>query len=102
MCEETVKRRNHFNHLHPYLHKYNIDIKEDLSNNYVVDLIGDEYKKWNAWQPVFLHAGTGKGKTTFVLQKLVKNAYKNKKNVLYFVSSLFFKVHLFFFVFHLH
>lgn len=88
MCEETSKRRNYFTYPHPYLGKYNIDIKKDNSNNYVIDLIGDEYKEWSSSKPVFLHAGTGKGKNTFVLEKLVKEARKNKTNVLYLVNRV--------------
>lgn len=54
---------------------------------YVSDLIGDEYKKWNSNNPrmrnVLISAGTGTGKTTFILTKLLLYCAQENKRILF-------------------
>ena len=35
-------------------------------DQHVSDLIGKTYEEWNCWEPVFINAATGSGKTTFI------------------------------------
>lgn len=67
---------------------YNINFKTSDKHGYVTELIGDEYKQWDDLHPVFLHAGTGKGKNTFILKKIVKAADDKRCNVLYLVNRV--------------
>lgn len=48
----------------------------------VVDLVGDDYLKWNNVEPVFIDAPTGSGKTTFVYKKLIHDAIDNGHGML--------------------
>lgn len=54
---------------------------------YVSDLIGDEYKKWNSNNPrmrnILISAGTGTGKTTFILTKLLLYCAQENKKILF-------------------
>lgn len=52
----------------------------------VSDLIGQTYKEWNRWEPVFINAATGSGKTTFIIEKLLEEAGRNNKKILFFVN----------------
>lgn len=45
-----------------------------LTQSYIEEAIGDEYLKWNNETPVLLDAPTGSGKSTFVCEKLIRNA----------------------------
>lgn len=55
-----------------------------MCNNkeYLSDIIGDEYKEWNI-EKIILDCGTGRGKTTFILNKLCFFAMEKGKKVLY-------------------
>lgn len=48
----------------------------------VVEAIGEDYKKWNPKNPVFLDAPTGTGKTTLVYDKLIPYALSQKRSIL--------------------
>lgn len=54
---------------------------------YVSDLIGDDYKKWNSNNPrmrnILISAGTGTGKTTFILTKLLLYCAQENKKILF-------------------
>lgn len=60
---------------------------------YLSDVIGDSYKEWEKGF-VFLKAGTGCGKTTFVLNVLTQHAIKNGKRILYLVNRTILKQQL--------
>lgn len=49
----------------------------------VSDLIGNEYLEWKPGTPYILSSQTGRGKTTFVMTRLLKNAAAQNKDVLY-------------------
>lgn len=59
-----------------------IEEHENPESYNVVDLIGDDYLKWNNIEPIFIDTPTGSGKTTFVYKKLIHNAIDNKHGVL--------------------
>ncbi|MGN0617566.1 MAG: DEAD/DEAH box helicase family protein [Ruminiclostridium sp.] len=54
---------------------------------YVSDLIGDDYKRWNSDNPrmrnILISAGTGTGKTTFILTKLLLYCAQENKKILF-------------------
>ncbi len=52
-----------------YLHPFISEIKVQTEN--VVDSLLSEVNRWAPWTPVLIHAGTGCGKSTFVLKVLV-------------------------------
>lgn len=49
----------------------------------VSDLIGDEYLNWKPGIPYVLSSQTGRGKTTFVMTRLLRNAAAQNRDVLY-------------------
>lgn len=49
----------------------------------VSDLIGDEYLNWKPGIPYVLSSQTGRGKTTFVMTRLLMNAAAQNRDVLY-------------------
>lgn len=53
---------------------------------YVSDIIGDEYKDWNRGNIIFIETPTGSGKTTFILEKLLKYVEFEGKKMLYLVN----------------
>ncbi len=53
---------------------------------YVTDLIGDEYKNWEPGKTVLIGTPTGSGKTTFVLQTLLRHAVAQDKHVVYYCN----------------
>ena len=53
---------------------------------YISEKIGEEYKKWQPGERVFIGAPTGSGKTTFVLEVLLKYAIENRRKILYLVN----------------
>lgn len=50
---------------------------------YVVDYVGESFKRWTQGESVFISAPTGTGKTTFVLESLVENAKAEGREVLF-------------------
>jgi hypothetical protein len=50
---------------------------------YIDDIIGEEYKKWIYGTSVLIASQTGTGKTTFILEKLLANAIKYNKYLVY-------------------
>lgn len=61
---------------------------------YVSDIIGTDYKEWKLGQTIFISTPTGSGKTTFVLEKLVKYAALTNKKILYLVNRKILKEQL--------
>ena len=51
----------------------------------VTDLIKEEYMTWKQGDIISLSAGTGSGKTYFVINVLAKYAKENNKLILYLV-----------------
>lgn len=59
--------------------------KENKSNLYISDVIKNEYiEKWKKNDMIFIFAGTGSGKTTFVLNTIL-SSYINNNKILYLV-----------------
>ena len=50
---------------------------------YIDDIIGEEYRKWIYGTSVLIASQTGTGKTTFILEKLLANAIKYNKYLVY-------------------
>ena len=50
---------------------------------YIKNLIKNDYKMWKGGDSIFIKAPTGTGKTTFVLNQLLKEAKKDGREVLY-------------------
>ena len=53
---------------------------------YVTDLIKDDYLNWKSGDKILLATPTGSGKTTFVVNVLLKNAMQQKKHVVYYCN----------------
>lgn len=54
---------------------------------FISDIIKDEYEEWETRNIIFLTAPTGSGKTSFVLDKLVKHVESKKDSkILYLVN----------------
>lgn len=51
--------------------------------DYVSDIIGDEYYRWSPGNIKIISTPTGSRKTTFVLEKLLENAAKHNKYLVY-------------------
>lgn len=56
--------------------------KISCSGKFVAEAIGDEFKRWNSWKPVFIDAPTGSGKNTFIFDTLAPYAKSINKNIL--------------------
>ena len=54
--------------------------------NYLSDIIKEEYQEWVPGHLIFLSAHTGSGKTFFILNELVRFAALNGKKILYLVN----------------
>lgn len=53
---------------------------------YIGDAIGNEYKKWENGSTILLNAQTGRGKTYFILNTLLKYVTENDGFIFYFVN----------------
>lgn len=53
-----------------------------MEQKYVADYIGEDYKEWSN-ELVLISAGTGRGKTTFIVDVLLTYAASNNKRLLY-------------------
>lgn len=94
--QQGYQQENLQNSLHENFNRFNSSIKayesyalaepveehENPESRNVIDLIGDDYLKWNNIEPIFIDAPTGSGKTTFVYKKLIHDAIDNKHGVL--------------------
>lgn len=54
----------------------------DLKGKYVEEAIGEKYFWWSCWNPIFIDAPTGSGKSTFVCHKLIADAKKSNRTLL--------------------
>ena len=96
MYQQSAIQRNLQNNLRNILDKFNANInmyeslafrQPDEEHNYhntcrVKEAIGEDYKKWNNIEPVFIDAPTGFGKTSFVYERLIPDAISNGHGVL--------------------
>lgn len=96
MYQQAAIQRNLQNNLRNILDKFNANInmyeslafrQPDEEHNYhntcrVKEAIGEDYKKWNNIEPVFIDAPTGSGKTSFVYERLIPDAISNGHGVL--------------------
>ena len=57
-----------------------------MAKKYITDEIGEEYKAWKPGDIIFLSAPTGSGKTTFILDTLLRHCTVTKKRILYLVN----------------
>lgn len=53
---------------------------------YVDSLIGDAYKQWVQGDKILISTPTGSGKTTFVINKLLRYAVKQRKHIVYYCN----------------
>lgn len=53
-----------------------------LSSKYVNEGIGEDYKEWDSYNPVFISAQTGMGKNTFIEDVLIKTTNELKRKIL--------------------
>ena len=60
-----------------------------MDHRYVSDTIGDDYKNWKNYDRILISTGTGSGKSTFVLQTLLRHAKGQNKHVVYFCNRRF-------------
>ncbi|WP_055669429.1 DEAD/DEAH box helicase family protein [Desnuesiella massiliensis] len=77
------------NALKPKISRKNINILNDdmvtvknVKSKYVSDGIGEDYKQWNPYDPVFISAQTGMGKNTFIENILINAASEVKGKIL--------------------
>lgn len=61
---------------------YDIIKEFKLDSKFVSEGIGEDYKQWNAYNPVFISAQTGMGKNTFIEEVLIKYATELREKVL--------------------
>lgn len=54
----------------------------DCPQQYVSEAVGDTYKTWNRYTPIFIEAPTGSGKNTFVLNELAIHAKEQMQYIL--------------------
>ena len=65
-----------------------------MEQEYIADIIGEQYKSWynsdgtSINQPILISAGTGKGKTYFILHILLKYCAEKQRKLFYFVNRL--------------
>lgn len=53
---------------------------------YVKDIVGEEYKEWMCGDRILISTPTGSGKTTFVIETLLRYAMQQEKHVVYFCN----------------
>lgn len=73
---------------HPTKKEIRLIFKENKDSGFVSDFLVDEYQNWTYRTPVFIDAGTGRGKNTFILKHLLRKAASHNKNVLLFVNRI--------------
>lgn len=60
-----------------------------MAKRFLSDIIGDDYKNWNAGQSVLACTSTGSGKTWFVVNRLLPYAKTQGKHVVYYCNRKF-------------
>lgn len=60
--------------------------RKQLEGRYIEEAMGDDYLNWNNQTPVLIDAPTGSGKSTFICQKLIREA-ASKNATLLLVSN---------------
>lgn len=53
---------------------------------YVEEIVGEEYKQWNCGDRILVSTPTGSGKTTFVIDTLLRYAVQQNKHVVYYCN----------------
>ena len=59
---------------------------DSRNKTYVSDVIGQSFKQWKPGYFYFISAGTGTGKSTFVIEQLLSYARETKQRILYLVN----------------
>lgn len=62
-----------------------------MEQQYVSYKIGEQYKEWAGGNIIFIETPTGSGKTTFILNKLIKYAGSKGRKILYLVNRVILK-----------
>lgn len=62
--------------------------------NMVTETIGMEYKDWTVNDIIFISAPTGTGKSSFIMQTLVRHALSQNRRIIYFVNRTILKQQL--------
>lgn len=65
---------------------FDIDVPKGYDNHfcdtaYVKDALEGEVDYWRYWSPIFIDAGTGKGKTSFIYEVLIPRALEQRRHV---------------------
>lgn len=60
-------------------------MRDNIMQQFLTDIIGEEYANWSFNNMIFLFSGTGSGKTKFALEKIALSYLKDEKRVLYLV-----------------
>lgn len=58
----------------------------EAAMKYVSDIIGNQYKDWQPGDSIYISTQTGTGKTSFIINKLIKEYCSEGKKVLYLVN----------------
>ena len=70
-----------------------MEYKEE-KKKYLVDIIREAYRGWEAGDVIFITAPTGTGKTHFIFYTLLEHIIRNKKRLLYLVNRRVLKTQL--------
>lgn len=54
-----------------------------VKKQYVTDLVGNDYRSWNRGDIIILRCGTGTGKSTFCIEKLLPYCQSTDRHILY-------------------
>ncbi|QSX04807.1 DEAD/DEAH box helicase family protein [Sedimentibacter sp. zth1] len=69
------------------LFSFNLNAKKkEIGGKYICEELKTEIKKWNSKIPVYISTQTGTGKTTFILNDLLKFCITNNKSMLLLVN----------------
>lgn len=71
------------------------DVRKVAFDETVADLLGEDYKKWNTADVIFISASTGLGKTYWVMNVLYEYAYNKGEKVAIFLNRRILKDQVF-------
>jgi superfamily II DNA or RNA helicase len=58
-------------------------MRQEIEMRYISDVVKEDYKNWDRGSIVFISSPTGSGKSTFILEKLLPEAQRQKKYLIY-------------------